>query len=457
MAKILSIDIGTSKLCAGIFDSCNSGFVAMESGVNNSDVTGLPAGYHEQNPEKIVTVIFELIKRLRAGFPQLLKSVEGISVSGQMHGVLLIDKCGKPVTNLITWRDKRASEMKELLSELNTEENFNITGTHLHYGYGGVTLAWLSGHEMIPAGSKALSMADYLVYLLTGNIASEETHAASWGIFDLHKYDWHYPLIEQLGLNSDILPSLNRSAKLLGSIKSEVADNLGLAYDIAVYSPVGDNQSSVIGVAGFEMNKMIFNLGTGGQISIPQKDYKVVTGFETRPMPGSGSILVGASLCGGWSYAYLCDFVKNIVQQFAGIEMDYAEVYKRLDTLAAEADAECGGLVVDTRFAGTRDDHALYGSISNINTDNFSISNLARGFMVGMVKELAELADRVDTSGIEKVYACGNGVKKNPLMHGIIADVLGKPVDLSVIDEEAAVGAALAVMRVMPIDRGDDE
>ena len=444
MKKILTVDIGTSKICAGIFDCGMGKFAAVESCANGSDVLGLPSEYNEQDPERIVNAVFGLIKKMRYDNQDVLKSVDAVSVSGQMHGVLLVDSMGLPVTNLITWRDRRALEIEDLLAVCNTNDDFKITGTHLHCGYGGATLAWLSGRRMIPAACCALSMADYLVYCLTGIKASEETHAASWGIFDLRKGDWHYSLIEKLGIDKTVLPPLYPSASLLKCIKPEVADEFGLASDTPVCSPVGDNQASVIGVTGFDMSGMIANLGTGGQVSIPQKGYEVIDGFETRPMPNGGSILVGASLCGGWSYAYMCNFVRNIIKQVADVEMTNGAVYKKLDQLAAEADSECGGLAIDTRFAGIRSNDCLRGSVCNIDTDNFTVANMARAFMVGMVKELAELASRADLSGIEKVYACGNGVKMNPLMPGIIADIFSKSVEISMISEEAAIGAALA-------------
>ena len=86
-----------------------------------------------------------------------------------------------------------------------------------------------------------------------------------------------------------------------------------------VFSPLGDNQAAVIGAGGDRADTAVLNLGTGGQISIFQNDWQTLDGFETRPMPGEAFLLVGASLCGGWVYAYLKDFYKDVIKRITGV------------------------------------------------------------------------------------------------------------------------------------------
>ena len=198
MSYILSVDIGTSKLCAVIFDAAAGELIGIKSCVNKSDVSSLSDGYHEQCPRKIVGDIFLLIKKLTSELSSKTSLIKDFSISGQMHGVVMVDKNCKPTTNLITWRDKRALELSDLLESVNTQDNFKVTGTNLHAGYGGATLACLTDKGMLCQDWKALSMADYLALRLTGIVSSESTHAASWGILDIQKNDWFYPLIEKL-------------------------------------------------------------------------------------------------------------------------------------------------------------------------------------------------------------------------------------------------------------------
>ena len=80
----------------------------------------------------------------------------------------------------------------------------------------------------------------------------------------------------------------------------------------------------------------VVNLGTGGQVSVPHRDYSFVQSLETRPMPFGGFILVGASICGGWSYSYLCSFYQQIIRELSGVELSEAEIYTKMNKLAAK-------------------------------------------------------------------------------------------------------------------------
>jgi sedoheptulokinase len=188
---------------------------------------------------------------------------------------------------------------------------------------------------------------------------------------------------------------------------------------------------------------LVLNLGTGGQVSIPDCTGNFVEGFETRPMPHGGFIHVGASLCGGWSYAYLKNFCGDLVKSVAGIELSDEELYAKINQLAAGAVQNNSVLLVDTRFAGVRGDSSVRGKISGIDTTNFNISNLAYAFLEGMVSELKNMAMPM-LAGKHRVVASGNAVRKNSLMPAIIAKIFGMDCAVSVSHEEAAIGAAAA-------------
>jgi sedoheptulokinase len=207
---------------------------------------------------------------------------------------------------------------------------------------------------------------------------------------------------------------------------------------------VGDNQASIIGAAGFADDVIVLNLGTGGQISIPQNEYKCVETLETRPMPFGGFILVGASLCGGWSYTCLQKFIQATVSEFAGIELSDEEVYSRMNAIAAETKEGASGIKVDTRFSGTRLEPNLRGSISDIGMDNFTVANLIRGFVEGMIRELADMVSAAGPKDFTEIIASGNAVRKNPVVSEVIESIFGLPCHISFSREEAALGAAYA-------------
>ncbi|MHC4286182.1 MAG: sedoheptulokinase [Planctomycetota bacterium] len=387
---VVSLDIGTSNLCA-LALSCDSlGPVAICSQKNDTEIANLPAGYHEQNPLRIRDLCLELIQKLLSEKNVRENEIVGIGITGQMHGVLLVNSDLEPQSNLITWRDQRilAGDKPGSINETGRALDKTIherTGCRLHTGYGGATLQWLSKNKELANGTVALTIADYIAGSLIGICATEATHAASWGIFNLQKGQWDSEAIEKLGIPKKVLPTVNSTAKPLGTILPAIAKQLGLGDNVQACSPVGDNQASIIGVAGFAADVVVLNLGTGGQISIPQNEYKFVETFETRPMPFGGFILVGASLCGGWSYACLQKFIQATVTEFAAAELSDEEIYKRMNAIAAETEKGASGISVDTRFSGTRYNPDLRGSISGIGVENFTVANLTRGFVEGMV------------------------------------------------------------------------
>jgi sugar (pentulose or hexulose) kinase len=447
---IVSLDIGTSNLCA-LALSCESlQPIVIHSQANDAKIVNLPEGHHEQDPLRIRDLCLELIRNLLSERIVRANEVVGIGITGQMHGVLLVNAELEPQSNLITWRDTRIqdSEIRNQTSER--------TGCCLHLGYGGVTLRWFAKNGKLSKGAVALTIADYVAAHLTGVIATEATHAASWGIFNLQEGTWDAETVDKLVITKDVLPPVNPTAKPLGNIKPILAQHLGIGNNVQVCSPLGDNQASIIGAAGFAGDAAVLNLGTGGQISIPQNDFKFIETFETRPMPFGGFILVGASLCGGYAYTCLQKFIQSTVKEFAGTELSDEDIYDRMNSIAEQAQAGASGISVDTRFSGTRLNPNLRGSISDIGAENFTVANLSRGFVEGMVRELADMVSDAEIKDFTKIIASGNAVRRNPVVSEAIESIFGLPCYTSYNREEAALGAAYAAAIGLGLISKDD-
>jgi sugar (pentulose or hexulose) kinase len=458
---VVSLDIGTSNLCA-LALSCDSlQPVGICSQKNDTEIANLPAGYHEQNPLRIRDLCLELIQRLLSEKEVRENEVVGIGITGQMHGVLLVNSDLQPQSNLITWRDQRTlagdkpGYIDKAVEALGADMQ-QRTSCCLHSGYGGATLHWLSKNNKLPESAVALTIADYVAGHLTGVAATEATHAASWGIFNLQKGEWDSKAIDKLGIPKKVLPTVNSTAKPLGTIQPAIAKQLGLGPGVQVCSPLGDNQASIIGAAGFTGDAAVLNLGTGGQISIPQNEYKFVETFETRPIPFGGFILVGASLCAGWSYTCLHKFIQATVREFAAAELSDEEIYKRMNVIAAETPKGASGISVDTRFSGTRHDPNLRGSISGIGVENFTVANLTRGFVEGMVAELADMAYKASIKDFTRIIASGNAVRNNPVVLDAIKSIFDLPCYISTNKEAAALGAAYAAAIGLGLVSKDD-
>lgn len=427
--QALAIDIGTSKITLVQFDLKSMEVIQTATESNDSEVLLSDGHKHEQDPLKTWAIVQSLFSQMES-----LSSVSFIAITAQVHGIILIDEAGYPHTNLITWRDARPVA-------LGSDESFKQSnGCLLQKGYGGRTLAALlqgkNSHHYAPL--QVCTIASFIMGKLSGCYSIDESIAASLGVFDIHKKCWNDSQLQALGIPLSLFLPAIPSCTPVGVVLAEVATTLLLPSSVQVCSPIGDNQASFLGSTGF-CRAGVVNIGTGGQLSIPGERENASPAVEVRPLLGSDYLEVYASLCGGWAYVYLKDFCKRMLGDF-GFAVTDKQVYQTLDRLALESDPE-HPLQVDTHFLGSRGDTESdrCGSISDIDTHNFTLANLSRAFLEGIARELHTSA--ISMEGVPFLVASGNAVRKNPLMITLLEKEFGLSVRVSPFVEEAAIGA----------------
>lgn len=437
----IGIDIGTSKVVAVRFDGARMQVVQTAERANDAVLGGLPADRHEQDPQRILQLAAEACREVVKGVDP--GRITGLAITGQMHGVVLVDPAWHPLTPLITWRDRRtAAPFLKSFPGIDGTRYAQRTGCQLNPGYGGATLAWLARQDGIPHDCTALTIADWLAAQLCQIGATDRTHAASWGLYDLSAECWDAGLVNKLHIPAGILPEIRQAEEALG-LSGPRAAAFGLPEGLPVWLPIGDNQASVYAASQGREGCLVLNLGTGGQISMPASRIACDGGLETRPAAGTGLLRVGASLCGGWSYAYLAEFLQRVCQEIGGVQVPISQVYDRMTERALTVQET--DLWVDVRFTGHRGqgsrDSGSYGSIQGINAGNLVPAELTYAFQTGMVRELASLAESLE--GVREIVATGNAIRKTPGLVAVVEKVFGKPCLVSPFREEAACGAVL--------------
>ncbi|MEF2628409.1 MAG: FGGY-family carbohydrate kinase, partial [Agathobaculum butyriciproducens] len=181
--------------------------------------------------------------------------------------------------------------------------------------------------------------------------------------------------------------------------------------------------------------------GTGSQLSVFTPHYLQADGLETRPMPGGGYLLAGASLCGGRAYALLEQFFRSTASML-GTETN--SCYDAMTRLLAENPRPDDVPAVCTLFEGTRADSSLTGSISGLTTHNFTPLHLIYGVMDGMADELHRMYTAYRQAGgtPKRLIGSGNGLRQNRYLQQRFESAFGCPLTLSDGREEAAAGAA---------------
>jgi len=445
-AMIIGLDLGTTSISAVLFDPEQCVAMGQAESVPNAGVAGLPKGWHEQCATTISAAACGLVASLIRQSGVSPERITGLALTGQQHGLVVVDKDLNPLTNLITWRDQRTADAPTALRK---HAYGAETGCFLHPGYGGLTLHHLiRGGELPKGADKVLPITGFLAARLTGRCAIDETMAASWGILDVRTRRWHQPLLQLLGIPQELLPEVVTSCRPLAPVVH--AQATGLGSPTFVFNPAGDNQAGFAGVGDLGGHEAVVSLGTGAQISVFSHRYSFCPALETRPFPGGGFLRVYAALCGGWAYAYLAGFFQQVAEHVGGVRLSLSEVFDRMQSFAATTDTN--GLCADTRFAGERNGETSAGRIDGINTVNLTPANLVRAFANGIAAELAGATQKLEFGHVRNLAVVGNAAHRNPLLIKALEKQFSLACRVVASGGEAALGVARLAAHLRPGD-----
>ena len=239
------------------------------------------------------------------------------------------------------------------------------------------------------------------------------TNAASLGCYDLMKNKF------SCDFYVDIITDYHIAGKYKG---------------IPVSVAIGDNQASVLSSLA-DKDNILLNIGTGSQVSVISNVPIVAENIETRPYFEGKYLVVGAALCGGRAYSMLKNFYSDVFKYVGNA--DENRVYDIMGKMIESIDEST--LTVDTRFAGTRSNKELCGSISGITTDNFTPPHLTLGILQGMSGELYEMYKSMNLQR-NGIVGSGNGVRKNPHLVKSLEKAFGSKMKMPKHLEEASVG-----------------
>jgi sedoheptulokinase len=426
------LDIGTTSICGVLLNASNKEIVHAITKPNNASMVLQQHWAFAQDPESIMDTICELISELSPPGA----AVQGIGVTGQMHGILYVDGNGRAVSPLFTWQDKRG-DLPCHDGVTYTEQLARLTGYPVASGYGMVTHFYQLSNGLVPPETAALcTIPDYVAMRLANRTSPhiDATNAASLGLFHLEVRQFDSKALAAASMGPDLLPELLPSGTVIG----HTADAIPVA------CAVGDNQASFLGAVRDIRASILMNIGTGSQTSVYSEDFRITDRLDTRPFPGGGYLLVGASLSGGKSYALLEQFFREVCSVFTGNIGD--SFYETMNRLAEDSLPEAPGLHVNTQFFGTRQDPQKRGLIGNIGPAQFTPQHLVHGFLDGMMDELHRFYEAYPAplkQRLNRLVASGNGVRRNPALCRKLERAFGLPLEIPKHREESSYGAAL--------------
>lgn len=418
----LGLDLGTTTVSAVVVDTAAGSVLASRTQKSNADIQAVLPGGKCQDADLLIHVAEALLEELLELYPQ----VGSIGITGQMHGILYLDRDGNGISPLYTWQDQSSADLCPRLGA--------VTGYKIAPGYGLATHCALMEAGAVPEGARKLcTVMDYLAYRLCrkNKLQMHATNAASLGFFNLKTGTFDEAAMKKVGIAPALLPAVTRNTEIQGFFRG-----------IPVAVSIGDNQASFLGSVAEPEAAALVNFGTGSQISrmaksLPEnwQDDQV----EVRPYLEDTYLLCGSALCGGRAYALLESFFTRFLKAWGEGEENCYEV---LNKLAREGLDRTGGLRVETTFCGTRADPQKRGGIYNLSEENFTPEAMAAGTLLGMAEELQQLLHRMPGQPVKSLVASGNAVRKNAALLQAVTRVFGVETGVPDHKEEAAFGAA---------------
>lgn len=427
----IGLDIGTTSVSAILLNTETRSPVRCLTLPNNAALPAAEPWVRLQDPNCLLQTLQTALDTLLA----LRLPVVSIGITGQMHGIVYLDKAGAPISPLVTWQDGRGDQpYRDSLTYAAWMQA--QTGCPLATGYGAVTLFHDVVNAQLPAQATTFcTIHDLAAMTLTGRKQPllHPSNAASLGLFDLHANTFRADAIAALGLDAALFPAVCSGFTTLGEYR-------GIPVSVAI----GDNQASFFGSVAHRECTILVNMGTGGQVSCCVPAIPTLKSLDCRPLMDGDYILAGSSLCGGRAYAMLEQFFRQIAETVTGQTVESA--YPAMNRLMAEYDETQPPLHVSTLFSGTRSEPRLRGSIQGIGLNNWNMATLCSGFLSGMVEELFTLYRQMVPclpGPMTHLVGSGNGIRNNAALRRCFEHAFGLPMDIPAHKEEAAFGAAL--------------
>ncbi len=430
----IGIDLGTSAVKLLL--------MSEEGKILNSVFEEYPVyypqlGYSEQEPDDWWNAVNKCIVRLIKDYDKSM--VKGITVAGQMHGLVTLDNNDKVIRRAILWNDGRSEKETNYLNEhIGKEKLTEYTGNIAFAGFTAPKILWMKNNE--PDNFcriyKIMLPKDYIVYKLTNNFVTDVSDASGTLLCDVKNKCWSKEMLEICSVKEEWLPMIHESSDIVGNISKNVAYALGLPEHVKVCAGAGDNAAGAIGTGTVGEGMCTISLGTSGTIFISEEFYTVDKNNSVHSFAHAdgkyhmlGCILSAAS-CFKW-------WVNDILRSDK-----YDEIQKNID------EEKNNGVYFLPYLMGERSPH---------NDPD------ARGVFMGMTMSTTReemtlavlegvafaLRDSYEKSGIKEINSlrlCGGGAKSE-LWRRIIANVFNSDVYIMENEEGPSFGAAILTMK----------
>ena len=438
---VLGIDVGTSGIRALL--------VNQETGdVEGTSTRTYPScnpfdGWSEQNPDDWWKACCEAIGQIIREASLSQNDIGCVGISGQMHGLVTLDKHDRAIRPAILWNDQRTQSQCDQIHEIvGLDRMVQLTGKPVMTGFTAPKILWIRSHEVdcYRKIQHVLLPKDFLVLRLTGVHSTDPSDASGTSLLDLRSRDWSDEILDALELSRSWLPSVTESQHIVSSITKEAAELTGLKAGIPVVAGAGDQAAGGIACGIHDQTAISINLGTSGVVfagceTFPEDQDRRVHAY-CHGIPDSWHVM-GVMLSAGGSLRWYRDTFEN--------GRIFEDIIQNANSIAPGSE----GLRFLPYLNGERTPHAspdARGSFTGISSRHHR-GHFTRAVLEGILFGLKDNLDLIQPYARHATHVriTGGGAQSR-IWREMASDIFNMPVATVNVSEGSAFGAALLAM-----------
>ena len=435
MSYVIGVDVGSQSVKALVVDRDGNDVASASS---PCEMIHPASGWAEQRPEDWERALAEAVRGALANARVRGSEIQMIGLASQVDGLVPLDERLRPLRPAIIWLDRRAARQSQALEDAAGEETLvTLTGLNPDASHTAPKAMWLRDEEPehFRAARWLAPVSAHLTGWLAGVVVQDHAQASSTLVYDIHKRTWSDELLAHAGLDREQLPEIRAAHDVIGSLRPEAAEALGLTPRCRVIVGTGDEHGAALGAGAVAPGIVVDVTGTAEPVGVPSAeavldDERVV---ETHAHAADGMLFVeNPGFVSGGS-----------TQWWAATQrIPQGELFSVAEQAPAGSD---GALFLPTLSGSTapRWNDRMLGCFAGLAL-NHGPSHMARAVLEGCAYALKDIIARFDALGIggEEIRVVGGGARSR-LWLQIKADVTGRPVRPVHGDHATSMGAAM--------------
>ena len=428
----IGVDLGTSAVKLLLMDENGN----IQKIVSKEYPLYFPKpGWSEQHPEDWYIKSMEGMKELTSECDK--SQVAGISFGGQMHGLVALDKDDQVIRPAILWNDGRTGKQTDYLNQVIGKDKLSEYTANIAFaGFTAPKILWMKENESenYKKIAKIMLPKDYLAYRLSGTFCTDMSDASGMLLMDVKNRCWSKEMLNICGLEQEQLPKLYESYEVVGTLKPEVAKELGVSENVKVSAGAGDNAAAAVGTGTVGDGRCNISLGTSGTIFISSEKFGV---DEHNALHSFAHADGHYHLMGCMLSAASCNKWWN--EEILGTS-DYVKEQAAIKKLGENRVFYLPYLMGERSPHNNPNARAMFLGMSMDTTRADMTQAVLEGVAFGL-RDSLEVAKSLGIQ-IDRTKICGGGAK-SPLWRKIIANVMNLKVDVIESEEGPALGGAM--------------